>query len=162
MRSLNLAHRRAIDHSKESLVTAAERLLKQADVVRIKKNDFGHSQLRNLIAVALETESPAVVTNFILYQMGRDRSGKSWCNVPNGGDGKKLGERFIDEIDSVAGAVKQALATMPDVLQDTQLRQLAQIELVRHFLGFASRYLKFLDLQRGGGDDTDNREGEEA
>lgn len=166
MRALKLAHRRTIDHSKESLVKAAEELLEEAKVVEIKSKDFGHSQLKNLIAVALETESPAVVTNFIRYQMGRDkggkdRIGKSWSNVPKDGDGKKLGQRFIDEIDS--GAVQLALESMPsEVLQDRELKQLARIELIRHFLGFASRYLRFLDLQRRPGDDGENGEGEES
>lgn len=160
MRSLNLAHRRAIDHSKESLVTAAEVLLRDANVVAIKPKDFGHSQLKNLIGVALETESPAVVTNFIRYQMGRDRGGKSWSNVPKEGDGKKLGDRFIDEINS--GAVKLALEKVPEALQDSEVNQLARIELIRHFLGFASRHLRFLDLQRKGGDDGENGEGEES
>lgn len=171
MRALNLAHRRTIDHSKESLVKAAEELLEKAKVVDIKSKDFGHSQLRNLIAVALETESPAVVTNFIRYQMGRDKtgkdergkekSGKSWSSFPEGGDGEKLGQRFIDEIDS--GAVQRALENMPaEVLQDSELKQLARIELIRHFLGFASRYLKFLDLQRGSRPGAANDEGEES
>lgn len=161
MRSLNVAQRQAIDRAKESLVTAAEELLTKADVVNIKSKDFGHRQLRNLIAVALETESPAVVTNFIRYQMGRDKldmekNGKGWANIPKDGDGERLGKRFIDVIDG--GAITSALSTVPGVSQDPELSQLARIELIRHFLGFASRYLKFLDLQRGGDDTQDSQE----
>jgi diketogulonate reductase-like aldo/keto reductase len=152
LRSLTLTHRRAIDRSKEALVKAAEKLLDDANVKEMGKNDFGHSQLRNLIAIALETESPAVVTNFICYQMGRDRKGKSWSNLAGG---KTLGDRFIDEIDK--NAVKQALETIVDEKKDVDLVPLVRIELIRHFLGFASRYLKFLDLQRHG-----NEEGEAA
>lgn len=144
MRSLTLAHRRAIDRSKESLVKAAEDLLEKAEVVKIDKNDFGHSQLRNLIAVALETESPAVVINFIRYQMGRDKKGKSWSNSVAG---KKLGDRFIEEIEK--GAVEQAHKGIVDG-KDADLVPLVRIELIRHFLGFASRHLRFLDLQRRG------------
>lgn len=140
MRSLTLTHRRAIDRSKESLVAAAETLLNDAEVKAIGK-DFGHSQLRNLIAIALETESPAVVTNFIRYQMGRDKQGKGWSNSV--GD-QKLGERFIHAIDE--GVVKEALGTIIDVKKDAELVPLVRIELIRHFLGFASRYLRFLEV----------------
>lgn len=145
MRSLTLTHRRAIDRSKESLVAAAETLLDQARVKALRPKDFGHSQLRNLIAIAMETESPAVVTNFIRYQMGRDKPGKSWSSSV---DGQKLGERFIHEIDK--GVVKEALDTIVDAKKDAELVPLVRIELIRHFLGFTSRYLKFLDLQRHG------------
>jgi hypothetical protein len=147
LRSLTLTHRRLIDRSKESLVAAAEKLLDDAKVTSLRQKDFGHSQLRNLIAIALETESPAVVTNFIRYQMGRDKPGKSWSNQAGG---KTLGDRFIYEIDK--GAVKQALESIVDEKKDVDLVPLVRIELIRHFLGFASRYLKFLDLQRHGGE----------
>ena len=148
MTSLTLAHRRGIDRAKESLVRAAETLLTVAQATEINPRDFGHSQLRNLIAVALETESPAVVLNFIRYQMGRAGRNKGWANIARGTD-KRLGDRFIDEIES--GEVARALDTL-DLSGDAMLRQLAHIELIRHFLGFASRYLKYLDLKRPGRD----------
>ena len=155
MTSLTLAHRRGIDRAKESLVEAAETLLADAKVTEIPLKDFGHSQLRNLIAVALETESPAVVLNFIRYQMGRAGRNKGWANIAQGTD-KRLGDRFIDEIKE--GRVAGALDGL-DISGDPTLRQLAQIELIRHFLGFASRYLKYLDLKRPGRD-RGNGEGE--
>lgn len=144
MTSLTLAHRRGIDRAKESLVEAAEALLTDAQVTEIPLKEFGHSQLRNLIAVALETDSPAVVLNFIRYQMGRAGRNKGWANVAQGTD-KKLGDRFIDEIKE--GKVARALDGL-GISGDPTLRQLAQIELIRHFLGFASRYLKYLDIKR--------------
>lgn len=146
MRSLTLTHRRAIDRSKESLVKAAEQLLKDGNVVDMRQNDFGHSQLRNAIAVSLETDSPAVVLNFIRYQMGRASRNKGWANVADERDGRRLGERFIDEIEK--GAIAEALRNRPELEGDEELKQLAKIELIRHFMGFASRYMKFLELQR--------------
>lgn len=145
MTSLTLAHRRGIDRAKESLVEAAEALLTDAQVTEIPLKEFGHSQLRNLIAVALETESPAVVLNFIRYQMGRAGRNKGWANAVQGTD-RKLGDRFIEEIEK--GKVARALDGLPGISGDPTLRQLAQIELIRHFLGFASRYLKYLDIKR--------------
>lgn len=144
MTSLSLTQQRAIDRLKEDLVPAAEQLLDDAGVVDIPKKQFGDSQLRNLIAVANETESPAVVLNFIRYQIGRDSGGKNWGRVH---DGKSLGDRLLEDLQK--GAVEQALGKVPDIGDDKTLRQLAAIALIRQYLGFASRYLKYLDLQRG-------------
>ena len=85
MSSLTLEQHRAIDRCKEQLVPAAEALLDEAQGIEIGR-DFGHSQLRNLIAVAMETESPAVVANFIRYQVGRDTRGSNkgkWHSRPS-------------------------------------------------------------------------------
>ena len=147
MTSLSLEQQRAIDRLKEDLVPAAEKLLDDGDVVHFPKKHFGDSQLRNLIAVANETESPAVVLNFIRYQIGRDSGEKNWRRAHNG---VSLGDRLIEDLQK--GTVEQALAKVPGVAEDKTLRQLATIVLIRQYLGFASRYLKYLDLQRGKGD----------
>jgi hypothetical protein len=144
--SLTLAQRREIDRAKESLVITAEKLMEEAKVKEIPSNDFGHSQLRNLIAVALETESPAVVLNFIRYQIGRASKDRGWAHVADPTNKRKLGERFITALQ--AGEVVRVLDSLPGVAGDPKVRQLAHIELIRHFLGFASRYLKYLDLER--------------
>lgn len=143
MSSLSPVQRRAIDQAKEKLVVAAEQLLKDAGVA--PSRDFGHSQLRNLVAVATETESPAVVLNFIRYQMGRDDKQKNWAQ---GREGQRLGERFIAALNNDDGVVAQALNQ--SVFQgDPLISQLARMELIRYFLGFATRYMKYLELQAG-------------
>lgn len=143
MTSLTLEQMRAIDRLKEDLVPAAEKFLDEAGVTAIAKKHFGDSQLRNLIAVANETASPAVVMNFIRYQIGRDTKTKSWGRVE--GD-KTLGQRLIDDLEK--GAVKDALGKVPGTKDDQTVWQLAAMALIRQYLGFASRYLKYLDLQR--------------
>lgn len=144
--SLTFEQQRRIDLSKEQLVPAAEALLRQADVVSISKKDLGESQLRNLIAIANETRSPAVVLNFIRYQMGRDSRGRNWSKLAGG---KRVGELFLAALEG--GAVGAALEDMAPVIENEEQKQLVRIELFRHFLGFASRYMKFLDLERGTG-----------
>ena len=147
--SLTARQWKAIDQAKERLVLAAEELLEEAQVTKFA---FGHSQLRNLIAVASETDSPKVVVNFIRYQMGRDNYRNNWFKPD--GQGKTLGQRFIDDLDGSEGAVSKAFETIPEVRDDAG-RQLVRIELTRQFLGFASRHLKYLDLLRKfeGGED---------
>ncbi len=151
MSSLSLVQRRAIDRYKEQLVPAAETLLDSAGVVQLKPNEFGDSQLRNLLAVAAETESPAVVVNFLRYQVGRDgkkKRAQGWASRL-GNQGPLLGERFIEQLDGEEGCVGKVLAQLfSEEDHDPEERQLAKIELIRHFIGFASRYLTFLGLQR--------------
>lgn len=140
MSSLSPEIRQKIDRAKEDLVREAEKLLADA---RVKPRDFGHSQLRNLTAVATETESPAVVMNFIRYQMGRADQRSGWAQDVGG---KRLGQRFIDALDGKDGAVQKALSEIEQVKGDKLAEQLARMELIRYFLGFATRYLKYLEL----------------
>jgi hypothetical protein len=141
--SLTFEQKRKTDLAKEHLVPAAESLLDRAQVVKIKRNDLGESQLRNLIAIANETQSPAVVLNFIRYQMGRDSRNRNWSKRVGG---ETVGELFLKELEK--GAIATALEDMASVIENGEEKQLVRIELFRHFLGFASRYMKFLDLQR--------------
>ena len=141
---LTYEQEQAIDLAKEQLVPAAEKLLKNANVVEINKNDLGESQLRNLMALANETESPAVVLNFIRYQMGRDTRGRGWNKTV--AEGKTVGQLFQEEIET--GAVQEQLDQMQKLTSAAVEKQLVRMVLIRNFLGFASRYMKFLDLER--------------
>lgn len=163
MASLNLKQRRALDLVKEQLVPAAEQLLERGRVVDLESKHFGQAQLRNLIAVALDTESPAVVFNFIRYQMGRDgKSRNAWAKVPTGlAPARTLGELFLEELEADSGTVATALAGLAGELPTAVEKQLARIELVRQFLGFASRYMKFIDLRRGGNGRDGNHDEDE-
>ncbi len=143
MTTLSLEQQRAIDRLKESLVPAAEKFLDDSGIVNFPKKKFGDSQFRNLIAIANETSSPAVVLNFIRYQIGRDSGKNNWGRMH---DGLNLGDRLLADLKD--GTVKQALEEVPGLKGNQTLRQLANIELIRQYLGFASRYLKYLDLQR--------------
>ena len=142
---LTIGQHRALDLAKEGLVLAAEKLLDDAAVTEIPKAKLGDSQLRNLLAVANETESPAVVSNFIRYQMGRDDRGNDWRKVAGG---TTLGDRFLREIEGEGGAIAEALQGDALAALEGTERQVARIHLIRHFIGFASRYLKYLEPQR--------------
>ncbi len=154
MPAITLRQRQQIDLKKELLVVEAESLLEKGQVSQIDRKKFGHSQLRNVAAVAAETESPAVVANFIRFQMGRDSKEEGWSRRAGGGGGATQGERlgtlFIHELVGDGGAVTRALQSIEGTNTGSPAEQLVRMELIRHFLGFASRYLRFLDLERGG------------
>jgi hypothetical protein len=141
--SLSPEVRQKIDRAKEILVKGAETLLTEARVIPDDRT-FGHSQLRNLVAVATETESPSVVLNFIRYQMGRDDKNRGWAKRQ---DEKRLGDRFIDALQGEGGPVQKSLAGIAEIKEGTLTEQLARMELIRYFLGFATRYLKYLEIE---------------
>lgn len=147
MTTLTLEQRREIDLVKEQLVEAAEQLVTDAGIAGLDEKKFGHSQLRNVSAVASETESPAVVANFLRYQMGRDNRRENWAIEVAGGP-KRIGDLFLDQLTGQDGAVAKALAKVSGCPPDSTAEQLAKMEILRHFIGFTSRYVKFLDLQR--------------
>ncbi|MCT7979027.1 hypothetical protein [Laspinema olomoucense] len=91
------------------------------------------SQFRNVLRVAETTDSAEVVKNFLRYQMGRD---DKW------GKGKdSLAEKIINDIDRLIQDSKdiatKANATEPEKYKDIH------IELIRRYLGYGSRYLRY-------------------
>ncbi len=147
MSSLSMQQRRAIDQAKELLVPSAEELLDQAKVVDLNSKKFGHSQLRNVTAVAQETESPKVVVNFIRYQIGRSARGRQWQY--NG-----FGLRVIQDIEEgvvheqakAAGLQAVERITKSGGEADAQaLCEAAYMPLTRYYLGYLNRAFYFCD-----------------
>ena len=71
-----LALERAIDRHLDTLVRAAGRtvsLLHDDQAMR-------ENQMRNVVDVAMTTQSLDVVTNFIRYQMGRSAGNRAWLH----------------------------------------------------------------------------------
>lgn len=105
-------------------------------------SDLEESQFRNLVRVADTTESPEVIKNFLRYQVGRD---KKWgrgsdslaeiivLDIGQKGKGGKILE-WAKEVAEEAGS--------PQALDDIW------IELIRRYLGYGARYLKYLNSQK--------------
>ena len=96
------------------------------------------SQIRNVLNVAEESLSLAVVTNFIRYQMGRSRVGPAWRY-------NKFGLRLIEQIESPGGIVhkqaEQIVKTLRGRHTDLSEEMTKQIryELMRYYLGYLMR-----------------------
>ncbi|MDX1997881.1 MAG: hypothetical protein SF066_09200 [Thermoanaerobaculia bacterium] len=147
MTTLTLEQRREIDLVKEQLVQRAEKLLDDVGLGTMERNLFGHSQLRNLSAIAVETQSPAVVTNFIRFQIGRAKKDQGWAKPVAG---KRLGQHFIEALEGEEELIPRLALEISRQPKEAAGTQVVRIELIRHFVGFASRYLRFLDLDRPG------------
>lgn len=126
---------RGIRKCEDDLVGWIQDALKQEKTY----GNLEESQFRNIIRVAETTDSAEVIKNFLRYQMGRDRK---WGRGKN-----SLAENIIKDIDNNLSKAshniaKQAKETDSDKQKDIH------IELIRRYLGYGARYLKYLNFQK--------------
>jgi len=91
------------------------------------------SQLNNYLGVTRETESPAVVRNWLLYQMGRKETQKGW-----GGSG--LGQKVLRDMQRIHQLAEETVSDSP------RLRRHAEIMLLQRYAGYLVRWF----VARGG------------
>ena len=93
------------------------------------KNIMESSQLRNVMSVAIETDSLAVVENFIKYQIGRRNE---WGH-------NDFGEKMLEQLDKIR---KMAASMLNEHAQELQ------IQMARRYIGYLIRYFTY--CQKGG------------
>ena len=125
-KQVELQVQRAIRQSEDDLVTWIQDALDKT-----KYGDLEESQFRNLVRVSDTTDSAEVIKNFIRYQIGRD---KKW-----GRGQESLAERIIQDID---GNIKKTAGIIAECSQ-IDFKPI-WLELIRRYLGYGSRYLKYL------------------
>jgi hypothetical protein len=100
------------------------------------KKEYGQldaSQYQNLVQVALSSESPEVIKNFLRYQVGRDNK---W------GRGKdSLAEAIIIHIQ---GDLKSQATEIATAAGDPSKAKDVHIDLIRRYLGYGKRHLTWL------------------
>jgi len=129
-----LSLRQAIDQFSEATVRQSDKTLSNAQMEALKqrKTQLRLGQLNNLLGVARETDSPAVVVNWIRYQMGRRETRDGWRN-------SGLGDKVIKDIRDMETSARQV---SQDVFGDdspNHLRQ-AHIALIRRYVGYLKRW----------------------
>lgn len=123
-----------LDEMDSEVVKRAEAVIDKAPGITRELED---KQIRNLMAVAEQTQSVAVVDNFIKYQIGRK---EEWRSGGNGGFGE---------------AIRKDLAWLQNTAKDrakggVKAEELA-IRLVRRYLGYLNRHFKYVQTQQEGG-----------
>jgi hypothetical protein len=130
---IDLTIQKGVRRAEEELVIWIQDALDNSDYPRDGRDKLEESQFRNLVRVSDTTESPEVVKNFIRYQVGRERK---W------GRGKKsLAERIINDIDD---KIKKKAKEISADLSDANVTEI-HINLIRRYLGYGARYLKYLN-----------------
>ena len=122
----------------DDVVIAIEKALDKCEYPRSGRDKLEASQFRNLVRVADTTDSAEVVKNFLRYQVGRERK---W------GRGKdSLAEQIVQDID---GKLKNYASAIADSAGSPDKKRI-RMELIRRYLGYGSRRLKYLSsLQEG-------------
>lgn len=134
-----LALEYAIDQRLDALVRAAGKS------VSLLHNDqaMRENQLRNVVDVAMSTQSLAVVTNFIRYQMGRSGGNQAWLH-------SNFGQQVVQALENQEGIVQKLAAEVTDAVcgevheaERTAVRREAQLRLVRLYLGYLNRWFYY-------------------
>jgi hypothetical protein len=134
--------RQILDELDAKVVQKAEAVVDNARGITGSLED---KQIRNVIAVADDTQSVAVVDNFIKYQIGRSKENEGWRFGEKGGTG--FGEAVrVDLADLQKWAKQKASGEVK--AEDLEIR------LVRRYCGYLARYFKYAEereKQKGGG-----------
>jgi len=128
---IELQVQKGIRQAEDDLVIWIQDALDNCQYGKSGKEELEESQFRNLVRVADTTDSAEVIKNFIRYQVGRD---KKW------GRGKdSLAEKIVQDID---GNIKKTAQIIAECSQ-SDFKPI-WLELIRRYLGYGSRYLKYL------------------
>ena len=128
---IELQVQKGIRQAEDDLVIWIQEALDSCQYGKSGKEELEESQFRNLVRVSDTTDSAEVIKNFLRYQVGRD---KKW------GRGKEsLAERIVQDID---GSIKKTAQVIAECSQ-SEFKPI-WIELIRRYLGYGSRYLKYL------------------
>jgi hypothetical protein len=130
---LELALQSAVQRCIDDVVRAAN-----ADAALLEGSRMDKNQIRNVLNVAEESHSLAVVANFIRYQLGRSQIGPAWQK--NG-----FGLQVIQQIESPDGIVaRQAQAAFEraqERVEDIPEEAIGELryDLMRYYLGYLNR-----------------------
>ena len=130
--------RQALDELDQQTVQRAEAVVDNTPGIAARLED---KQIRNIIAIADDTHSVAVVDNFIKYQIWRNKPTNDWRFGEQKGQG--FGETVRADL-----LWLQSLAAQR-ARDEVKAEDLA-IRLVRRYLGYLVRYFKYAKMQQGG------------
>ena len=107
-----------LESHKNALVTRVEEFINDRELL----GNLGYTQFQDLVGKANMTSSVKEITNFIRYQVGRDSRKRGWAR-------ENFGNNLVREINVVAELGSESGLS---------------IELVRLFLGYLQRHVRYL------------------
>jgi hypothetical protein len=111
-----------------------DKLVKEMEeAFKARYGNLEESQFRNLLQVALSTESPEVVKNFLRYQVGRD---DKW--------GKGSGSLAEAIVSHIQGFLKEESGAIAHSAKAPEKSNTIHMELIRRYLGYGSRHLTYI------------------
>lgn len=134
-----------VDREMNAIVSESEWLVES---LFQKKHDMQRNQLSNLLATALETDSAAVVMDFVRYQMGRDSKCETW-RVGQPSFGEELLKRLKELGQKAAGLIDVAVREygIEPMKRESEEERIWML-LVRRFLGSLYRNFVYCDSEK--------------
>jgi len=137
-----------VDQAMNQLIPQADELIKKG-LFSCSHHGMERHQFTNLVTTALETNSAAVVLDYVRYQIGRDSKGNTW-RVGKPGFGVQLLEQ-LERLKSTAdGLIVQAIREYgiepPD---QTNAENKLWIQLVRRFVGSLHHHFVYYKVKEG-------------
>lgn len=132
-----MAVQRQVELSMNSLLAGMAKLV---DDSHVAASQMEKHQIKNLLAVALETLSVEAIKHYILYQVGRDVAANSWRR----GD---FGQTLIKALDNLRSMAERITRDVHEQM-GLAVPSAAQIDatwllLVRVYLGHFNRYFYY-------------------
>ncbi len=131
-----------IEKRKGELVRRAETFVITSKIFELE--DFGKSQLNNLLGIAIREFDMAVIINFIRYQIGRDKRERDKWAYETGNPSRTIGDQLILEIEKIKhemalpvlhGFAESSLGEQEKAQRLTEIHS----HLTRLFLGYIKR-----------------------
>lgn len=146
-----IALSREIDRQLDAIVQVAGSL-----AVQLQGSSMRENQLRNVLDVALHTESVEVVGNYIRYQIGRGGSWKSGnfgesviSALGHGGQVQRIANKAAQKahktLKEAQNAGKLGNEALPDM---ADLANEARVQMTRLFLGYLNRWFLYADREK--------------
>lgn len=133
MRGLSIETRREIEKKTDDLVERAKELIKfswkkkkdekEIETTIYKQEKVGRAQIRNLLDMAMQTDSIRALILFVEYQIGRRQIPKEW------------GDKLIEDINEIEA--------MAEEISKEEKKETMQ-EVARLFLGYLFRYFTYM------------------
>ena len=127
-----LSLQQLVDRYTEYLVEEAEKTVSDERMANMRR-DVKNNQFSNLLSVALATPSPAAVTNWVSYQMGRRDMRRAWKQTG-------LGDDVIQRIKKIREQAQKAAKELHgDGVSKQHIDELHML-MIRQYIGFMRRW----------------------
>lgn len=127
-----LALSEAVEIYSEQLVCWADATLSAEMMEQLKSNRMQLAQLNNFLGVTLEAQSPAVIVNWVRYQMGRRETERAW--------GKSgFGEQVTQDIKKIRRELVERIAEDIYAEPDAYFQEV-HLALLRRYAGYLKRW----------------------
>lgn len=126
---ISIEARKEINKRTDDIVEKAHNLIDNTEIY--KKMD--KTQLRNLLNLAMSTDSVKAMENFVYYQMGRKETKEDWKH-------NSFGNKLLEDLQNFGKMAEEI---------DKANKKKVWLNIIRLYLGYINRYFVFKKEKEG-------------